>query len=233
MSEEQHDLRDDITDERGASRLEAFSDGVIAVAITLLILDVHVPDPKVLREGSLLVALGQQWASYLGYVTSFLIIGIYWANHHLLFKYIKRTDHFFLLINTLFLMCIALVPFGTSLLTTYMQQPDPVNEYIAAVTYSGILLLSAITFSAVWLYASRKHRLLRLDLNPHIVQRITRGYLIGSPLYLLSLISSLVDVRISLALYILVALVYSWPVDRVSFRKRTLEKQGVEATPGS
>jgi uncharacterized membrane protein len=233
MSEEKHDLLDEITDERGASRLEAFSDGVIAVAITLLVLDVHVPDPKILNGSFLLDALGRQWPVYLSYVTSFLIIGIYWANHHLLFKYIKRTDHSFLLINTIFLMCIAFVPFGTSLLATYMQQRNLVNERTAAVTYSGILLLCAITFSTVWFYASWKHRLLRLDLDPRIVQRITRGYLIGSPLYLLSLICSLVDVRISLALYILVALVYSWPVDRVPFRKRTLEKQGVEATPGS
>lgn len=226
MSEEKQALLE-ITDERGASRLEAFSDGVIAVAITLLVLDVHVPASG---PGVLLDALGKQWASYLGYVTSFLIIGIYWANHHLLFKYIKRTDHFFLLINTLFLMCIAFVPFGTSLLDTYMQKGNLLNERTAAVTYSGILLLCAITFSLVWLYASWKHRLLRLDIDPRILQRITRGYLIGSPLYLLSLIFSLIDVRISLFLYILVALVYSWPVDRVPFSKHTAEKQEIEAT---
>ncbi len=231
MSEEKQALLE-ITDERGASRLEAFSDGVIAVAITLLVLEVHVPDIGVLKM-PLLDALGQQWASYLGYVTSFLVIGIFWANHHLLFKYIKRTDHFFLLINTLFLMCIAFVPFGTSLIETYMQKGKLLDERIAAIVYSGILLLCAITFSAVWLYASWKHRLLRQDLDPRIIQRITRGYLIGSPLYLLSLVFSLIDVRVSLALYILVALVYSWPVDRIPFRKRTVEKQEMEVTPGS
>jgi uncharacterized membrane protein len=229
MNEEKR-ISPDITDERGASRLEAFSDGVIAVAITLLVLDVHVPASS---EGRLLGTLALQWASYLGYVTSFLVIGIFWTNHHLLFKYIKRTDHFFLLINTLFLMCIAFVPFGTSLLETYMQKGQPLNERIAAVTYSGILLLCAITFSAVWFYASWKHRLLRLDIDPRITQRITRGFLIGSPLYLLSLVFSLIDVRISLALYILVALVYSWPVDRVPFRKHVAEKQEIEVTPGS
>jgi len=228
MSEEKH-ASPELTDERGASRLEAFSDGVIAVAITLLVLDVHVPDIDVLKM-PLLDALGKQWPAYLGYVTSFLVVGIFWANHHLLFKYIKRTDHFFLLINTLFLMCIAFVPFGTSLLETYMQKGDPLNERTAAIVYSGILLLCAITFSIVWLYASSKCRLLRLDLDPRIIQRITRGYLIGSPLYLLSLIFSLIDVRISLFLYILVALVYSWPVDRVPFSKHTAEKQEIEAT---
>src|SRR5579884_2632648 len=161
MSEEKH-TSPDITDERGASRLEAFSDGVIAVAITLLVLDVHVPASI---EGALLAALTKQWPAYLGYVTSFLVVGIFWTNHHLLFKYIKRTDHFFLLINTLFLMCIAFVPFGTSLLETYMQKGQPLNERIAALTYSAILLLCANTFSAVWFYASWKCRLLRRDLD--------------------------------------------------------------------
>lgn len=229
MSEEKHSSPD-ITDERGTSRLEAFSDGVIAVAITLLVLDVHVPLSK---EGDLLAALALQWPTYLGYVTSFLLIGIYWANHHLLFKYIKRTDHFFLLINTLFLMCIAFVPFGTSLLETYMQKGQPLNERVAAVTYSGLLLLCALAFSAVWFYASWKRRLLREDLDPRVIRLITRGYLIGSPLYLLSLVFSLIDVRISLALYILVALVYSWPVDRVPFSKHAAEQQEVEVTSGS
>src|SRR5256886_3509893 len=219
MSEEKQNSSE-ITDERGAGRLEAFSDGVLAVAITLLVLEIHVPEPG---KATLLDALGQQWASYLGYVTSFLIIGIVWANHHLIVKYIKRADHFLLLINTLFLMCIAFVPFGTSLLTTYMKMGQTSDIHIAGVTYSGVLLLCAITFSAIWLYASRKHRLLRQDIDPQVVQRITRGYLIGSPLYFLSLIFSLIDVRVSLALYILVALVYSWPVDRVLFRKRTTE----------
>ncbi len=229
MSEEKH-TSPDITDERGASRLEAFSDGVIAVAITLLVLDVHVPASI---EGALLAALTKQWPAYLGYVTSFLVVGIFWTNHHLLFKYIKRTDHFFLLINTLFLMCIAFVPFGTSLLETYMQKGQPLNERIAALTYSAILLLCAITFSAVWFYASWKCRLLRRDLDPSIIRRITRGYLIGSPLYLLSLIFSFIDVRISLALYILVALVYSWPVDRLPFSKHSAEQQEIEVTPDS
>jgi uncharacterized membrane protein len=91
-------------DDRGTGRIEAFSDGVIAVAITLLILDVHVPTVQT----GLLQALLNQWPAYLGYVTSFLVITIFWANHHNMFRHIQQVDYALLLINSLFLMCIAL-----------------------------------------------------------------------------------------------------------------------------
>lgn len=91
------------TDDRGTGRLEAFSDGVLAVAITLLILDIHVPDVQT----GLLPALLNQWPAYLGYVTSFLVIAIFWANHHNMFRHIQQADYALLLINSLFLMCIA------------------------------------------------------------------------------------------------------------------------------
>src|SRR5690349_23058826 len=87
-------------DDRGTGRIEAFSDGVIAVAITLLILDVHVPEVQT----GLLQALLIQWPTYLGYVTSFLVIVIFWANHHTMFRYIQQVDYALLLINAFFLM---------------------------------------------------------------------------------------------------------------------------------
>src|SRR5438132_1906621 len=85
-------------DDRDTGRLEAFSDGVVAVAITLLILDIRVPpfDMKIPP----LQALLNGGITYLGYVISFTIIGLFWANHHYMFKYIRRTDHFLLLLNT-------------------------------------------------------------------------------------------------------------------------------------
>jgi len=102
-------------DDRDTGRIEAFSDGVIAVAITLLILDVHVPTVQT----GLLQALLSQWPAYLGYVTSFLVIGIFWANHHTMFRYIHQVDYALLLINSFFLMCIAFIPFATAVLTKY------------------------------------------------------------------------------------------------------------------
>ena len=101
--------RDQSNDGRDTGRIEAFSDGVIAVAITLLILDIHVPNVQT----GLLQALLNQWPSYLGYVTSFLVITIFWANHHNMFRHIHQVDYPLLLINALFLMCIAFIPFVT------------------------------------------------------------------------------------------------------------------------
>ena len=102
-------------DDRDTGRIEAFSDGVIAVAITLLILDIHVPDVQT----GLLQALLNQWPTYLGYVTSFLVITIFWANHHNMFRHIYQVDYALLLINAFFLMCIAFIPFATAVLTKY------------------------------------------------------------------------------------------------------------------
>jgi uncharacterized membrane protein len=213
------DRKEVIDDERGTSRLEAFSDGVIAVAITLLILDVHVPDVKT----GLLGTLGAQWPAYVGYVTSFLLIGIYWANHHNMFKYIKRTDHFLLLINMLFLMCIVSIPFVTSLLTKYVQ--NIAEKHNAAFIYSGILLLTGILFNLIWWYAASNRHLLREDLTAHTLRHLTRTYLTGIPIYLLSLLISLVSVEASIILYILVALFYSLPVAHLRFRKGNYTEQ--------
>lgn len=211
-------------DERGTSRLEAFSDGVIAVAITLLILDIHLPDDAKLSNSGLLIGLFQQeWPYLLGYLTSFLLIGIYWANHHQMFKYIKRTDHFFLLINTLFLMCIVFIPFTTSLITHYMASSShvspPERKHEAALIYSGSLLLAALMYNAIWWYAAYRHRLLDVHLEAQFVRRLSRSYLIGVPLYIVSMLLSLLSVETSIALYIVVAAIYMLPLDRV-YNKR-------------
>jgi uncharacterized membrane protein len=109
-------------------RIEAFSDGVFAIAITLLVLEVRVPHLKDAPIGTtLLGALIEQWPSYLGYAMSFLIIGIIWANHHNRFKYIKRSDHILLTLNTFFLMCVSFIPFPTALLAEYIREPDCIS----------------------------------------------------------------------------------------------------------
>ena len=108
-------------------RIEAFSDGVFAIAITLLVLEIRVP--HVLDAGagaeptSLAAALLDLWPSYFGYVFSFVTIGIYWANHHHIFSLYQRTDHYFVLLNVLFLLFISFVPFPTAVLAEYIDEP--------------------------------------------------------------------------------------------------------------
>jgi uncharacterized membrane protein len=199
-------ISEEFDDVRGTNRLEAFSDGVISITITLLVLNIHVPNEN--DTAPLLTLLLKQWPSYLNYVTSFIVIGIFWVNHHNMFKYIKRADHFFLLVNILFLMCLVFIPFVTALLAAYVNKPE---QHTAALLYSGTLLLTAIMFNVIWWYAARKRFLLDPRLNPHIVNRLTRSYLIGIPLYVLSMMFSLVSVEASLLLYIFIALIYALP----------------------
>ena len=214
-------------DDRDTGRIEAFSDGVIAVAITLLILDVHVPNVK----AELLQALLKQWPTYLGYVTSFLVITIFWANHHNMFRHIQQVDYALLLINSLFLMCIAFIPFVTSLLTKYITSTSPTEQHTAAIVYGATLLLNGILFNTIWWYAVWKRRLVRRDLDAQAVQRITRGYLFGLPFYALSIVLSLINVELSLAFYILIDLMYGLPIRFLRFGSPDIFSVGAQEAP--
>lgn len=126
-------------------RLESFSDGVIAVAITLLVLFITVPDPAHTRH--LGQALANKWPDYAAYVTSFITIGIIWINHHVMISRLARADHSILMLNLVLLLTIGVIPFGTSLLASYLKEGHGQN--LAAGIYGGILLAMAIAFSAV------------------------------------------------------------------------------------
>ncbi len=137
-------------DEKETGRVEAFSDGVFAIAITLLILDVHVPRdlPETTTLGE---ALLKQWPSYLGFLTSFALIGIMWINHHKLFTLIKRSNHLLLVFNALLLLGATVVPFTTSLLAEYIGHSE---QTVAAMIYMGNFFVIAIFFNLLWRYAA-------------------------------------------------------------------------------
>jgi uncharacterized membrane protein len=144
------------------SRMESFSDGVIAVAITLLVLNIEVPRPA--SGESLGHELLKQWPAYAAYSTSFITIGIIWINHHAMIGRLgPRADHAILMLNLLLLMSIGVLPFGTSLLATYLRQGQGQN--LAAAIYAGLLLVMSIAFSL---------------LNRHILFR--KAHLLGEPL---------------------------------------------------
>ena len=130
-------------------RLEAFSDGVFAVAITLLVLDLSVRSPP----GQLAHRLLLEWPHYATYVVSFLTVGIIWTNHHRQFELIERADHPLRMLNLLLLMFVTLIPFPTSLLASYLQ--PPADEEVAAITYSCSLLTMGLAFFATYYWASR------------------------------------------------------------------------------
>ena len=156
------------------SRVEAFSDGVFAIAITLLILEIRVPTE--LEPGQLGNELLKLWPSYLAFLTSFGTIGIMWMNHHRLFTLIHALDDGLIALNTLLLLGITWIPFPTALLAEHLTGPD---QYIAATVYSGSYVIIAIAFNILWRYAVKRN----LVVDHANVRSISRQYLIGPVLY--------------------------------------------------
>ncbi|MGI8505297.1 MAG: TMEM175 family protein [Solirubrobacteraceae bacterium] len=136
--------------------MQSFSDGVIAVAITLLVLGLKVPDPNAVPHHHLAYELGRRWPDYAAYVTTFVTIGIIWINHHAMVSRLRDTDHAILILNLLLLMSIGILPFATELMATYLRQPH--GQALAAAIYSGSFLLMSLIFSAL-----NRHILLRKD----------------------------------------------------------------------
>ncbi len=197
------------TSSDGTGRIEAFSDGVIAIAITLLVLEIKVPHLKEGAEGNLWKELLQLWPSYGGYLTSFLVIGIIWINHHQMYKLIQRTNHAFLALNVLFLMVISFLPFPTGVLSEYMREGR--EQQTATIFYAGIMLLMAGVFNILWRYASGKAGLLDHKLPPTLIKGISQKYNFGLLLYVVAFGLAFLSYEVSLGLIVLLALYFLLP----------------------
>jgi TMEM175 potassium channel family protein len=202
-------LRRTTAETRDTNRLEAFSDGVIAIAITLLILEIHVPDVTQTDDGRQLWShLWDLWPSYVGYLISFVIIGIMWANHHNIFKYIARVDHYLILINTLFLLFVGFIPFTTGLLAEYLGHD---GEKTATIVYSGWFFATALVYHLLWRYPSKIGHLLDSATDPAAIAAITRRFNFGPPSYALAFAAAFVYPPASLVIVALLALLYALP----------------------
>jgi uncharacterized membrane protein len=202
--------------ESDTGRIEAFSDGVFAIAITLLIIEIGVPHLEGEPPGTTLPeALLRLWPSFLAYVISFLQIGVIWANHHNRFRFIERSDHGLLFVNILFLMCVAFIPFPTALLAEYLDGTAAERE-TAGVIYAGTLAVTAVFFTLLWLYVAVNRRLVNRNLDPYLLRTMTRRYLLGMVAYLLVFLLAFVNVAASLALIVALALLFVLPepIDR-------------------
>lgn len=177
------------------ARLEAFSDGVIAIAITLLILHIAVPDLS--GDEGLANALLALWPSYLAYIVSFLTILIMWLHHHTLFQVIWHVDRGLLAINGLLLLLITFVNYPTSVLAEFAQTP---HREVAAVFYSGTLTVTAVVFNVLWRYASNNFRLLDRSVDPAYVESITHSYRFGPVLYFAAFLVAFLNAWASLAI---------------------------------
>jgi uncharacterized membrane protein len=189
----------------GTSRLESFSDGVIAVAITLLVLNIGIPPNG--TGHTLVYELGRQWAQYVAYVISFLTIGIIWINHHAMISRLREADHMILILNLLLLMTIGILPFATDLVATHRGEP------LAAAVYGGCFTLMALAFSVLnrQVLIVRGHLLaepLPLDERRRIFRRAASG--VGP--YVLATALAFVSPYITLGICAALALYYATPL---------------------
>jgi uncharacterized membrane protein len=187
-------------------RIEALADGVFAIVMTLLILEIEVPDlPRETGSADLTGALLVLWPKFLSYVISFVTLGVYWVAHHLHFHTIKRADRVLLWINILFLMAIGLVPFSTALLGEYYRVPAAVAAYGANMMAVGLILHSH------WWYATRNRRLVNPDIEERFVRSVSHVILLGPAVYLVAMALGWISTTLALVLYLLVNLIYILP----------------------
>lgn len=189
----------------GTGRVEAFSDGVMAVAITLLVLDLRVPAPDGVADlGSRLLAL---WPNYAAYAISFLAIGIMWMNHHTMLGRLRGVDRSILLLNLLLLMCIVVLPFTTSLLSTYLD--DPSAGRLAAVIYAASLLVTSTVFLAMQHHIlTRRPQLLKDQLSPQLVRALLRRAVLAPPAYVVAGAAGLITPVLTLAVCAVLGVLY-------------------------
>jgi uncharacterized membrane protein len=188
------------------NRLEAFSDGVFAIAITLLVLELHSP---VLEEGQRLwPALVNEWPQFAAYLTSFAILGIMWINHHSMFRQIKRADRGLMFLNLFLLLWVTLLPFPTSMFAEHLKD-DSINANVAAAVYSANLTLAAIAFSAIWWHVLRNH-LVDHTMNKTQVRRSLIRYSFGTVIYAACIGVSFISAQVTLLIVFLLALYYGF-----------------------
>ncbi len=203
-------------DERETARVEAFSDGVFAIAATLLILEIKAPRETGASLGAALLA---QWPSLVAFATSFAMIGIMWLNHHRLFGLVGRVSHALLVLNGLLLLGVTFVPFPTAVIAEYLGHA---GEKVAAQFYSATFVAIAVVFNVLWRYVSsprRNPRLLRVPMDDPAVLAIHAQYRMGPAFYILALLLAFWDARASVITNLLLALFFALPPRAITGRR--------------
>jgi uncharacterized membrane protein len=184
--------------EKETGRLEAFSDGVFAIAITLLVLELKVPDQQTTSASpaQLAEALLQQWPSYVGLVTSFFTVLIMWVHHHAIMRNVCKTDAWLHFANGSLLLGVTFVPYPTSVLASYLETPA---AKMATGFYAGTFVGIALLFY-LFIRAAFRKPLLAATASQEFIDKTCRSYMLGPPLYLLATLAAIVNVGLSLGI---------------------------------
>jgi len=186
------------------TRIEALTDGIFAIALTLMVFDIKLAAPTQTTPLSLHYELIRLWPRFLAYVISFIVLGVYWV-HHNQYHYIRRTDRGFLWINVFFLMGVSLLPFSTGLLGQYPAVRT------ALVVYGLNLIMVGGFLYAHWSYATHSHRLVESHIHPEVVRLAKYRIAMGPAVSTLAICVPLVGKRLSLAIFALIPLLYLIP----------------------
>ena len=190
----------------GNERLAALSDGIFAITITLLVLEIKVPE---IAENLVATELPRELMHLVpkifSHFISFIVLGIYWIAHHNIFIHIKRHNHVMLWLNNLFMMCIASIPFPTALISQY---PD---QQISLVAYSGTLVVTGVLLDLMWWYATTNSLVDEETTDKAFIAFVHFYNWIGPPLYLLSIGVSFFSIAIAKFLIVVVAVIYIVP----------------------
>jgi uncharacterized membrane protein len=183
------------------ARLEAFSDGVFAVAITLLVIEIAVPTGEDLWH-----QLREEWPSFAAFFVSFWVIGIIWVNHHGVLDHLKRANRGVLYLNLLLLMTVVFIPFSTALLAEHLK--SGADEEVAAVVYSAAFTAMGLAFGSLWTYITRHRQALGVELSDDEVRRRTVVFLVGNPFYVIALVVAFISPAAVLVINGAVAIYY-------------------------
>lgn len=189
-------------------RVEAFSDGVMAIAITLLVLDLKFPPLENVPDGGLVAALLSRWPSYVSYVAAFLTIGIIWLNHRSMVDRIGRFDARLHWLNLLLLFGVATLPWPTSLVAEYVQRGGP-DASAATALYGATATLMAIPWGFIWRHLADKPELLEQGYDAAYARAEWRRGTVGLPIYAFATLVALVAPLIALLLYLGIAILYA------------------------
>ena len=183
---------------KGTARLEAFSDGVFAIAITLLALNLQIPHVESNSgKWALAHALFLQWPSYVAFITSFFTVLIMWMNHHAVFKFVHKVNARILFANGILLLITTAVPFVTGLLSEYLNHREATT---ACAVYTGSFVLISVSYVHLWRVIIKDRSLLKKEISEAALGKITKNYSLGIPLYLAAFGASFVNIYLAIGI---------------------------------
>lgn len=201
--------------EKETGRIEAFSDGVFAIAVTLLVLELHIPE---LKDGDtpfhLLNALKMQWPGYIAFVISFFSIFIIWVNHHKIFKQIYRRNTGLMFANGFILFLVSLVSYPSALLAKFFLSD---SKQLSVTIYTGLFVLINLAFNLLWQQATLDKKMLRPGISDATIRQLRNNYLYGFPTYLAAFIVSFFYPDLALAICVLLWVFWAASSKKINF----------------